>query len=143
MKVPLEIGLIIACAAVLPAILLLIARGIIRKRRARRLTREEKKLLEYAYKSQGVIHHIESDRIPGGWIRAGGVGFQRRPRTRGPLPRGLEAPDHPGPCGTQSRQPLSPYALGLEACGKATRFMKERNEVLQYDMLTDDGKRGK
>jgi hypothetical protein len=79
MKVPLDIGLIIACAAALLAALLLIARGIIRKRRVRRLTREEKKLLEYAYKSQGMIHHIESDRIPGGWIRAGGSDFNADP----------------------------------------------------------------
>ena len=79
MKVPFDTGWIIACAAVMPAALLLIAWGIIRKSRARRLTREEKKLLEYAYKSQGVIHHVESDRIPGGWIRAGGSDFNADP----------------------------------------------------------------
>jgi len=79
-KGPLGIGLIRAAASALLALLSALGWMGFRKWRAKRLTPEERQLLRCAYKSQGMIRLMEADRIPGGWLRAGGVDFDTDPQ---------------------------------------------------------------
>ena len=77
---PLAIALLAAAVTALTAFLLRLAWRAVRTWCARRLSPEEKRLLQHAAKSQGMIHHLEADKIPGGWVRAGGVDFDTDPR---------------------------------------------------------------
>jgi|GEM_PF-2009785 hypothetical protein len=79
----LYISLLVAVATPVVAFALRLAWKAIRLWHARRLSVEEKHLLHYAAKSQGMIHHMEADQIPGGWVRAGGMDFDTEPRRAG------------------------------------------------------------
>jgi hypothetical protein len=77
---PLAIALFAAAVTALTAFLLRLGWRAVRNRYARRLSPEEKRLLQHAAMSQGMIHHMEVSQIPGGWVRAGGVDFDTDPR---------------------------------------------------------------
>ena len=72
-------GLIFTGVVVLLMLILLLAWMGIRRWRTRRLSPEEKLLIDCAYKSQGMIQLIQADQIPQGWVRAGGRDFNTDP----------------------------------------------------------------
>jgi hypothetical protein len=88
---PLAIALLAAAVTALAAFLLRLAWKAVRRRLARRLSPEEKRLLHNAAKSQGMIHHMEADQFPAGWARAGKMDFDTDPA---PPPPALPFP-HP------------------------------------------------
>ena len=77
---PLAIALLVAAVTALTAFLLRLGWRAVRNWYARRLSPEERRLLQQAAKSQGMIHHLQANQIPGGWVRAGGVDFDTDPR---------------------------------------------------------------
>ena len=70
----------IAGVSALLALIVLFGWMGFRRWQAGRLSPEEKLLIRCACKSQGTLHIMQTDRFPGGWVRAGGLDFDTDPQ---------------------------------------------------------------